>query len=192
MDMLGFVAAPLFVGAALATIGVLGADADKFRWPALSMLMLTLAAIALAASIQLALRGRRFLYSGDEVRALVAPLAPRSQESDHGPDGPDERDDLDAQTAEFTAELQATDFELWLTMSNRAAWAYQTGLVLLGLGLASILVPLAGASTADTVLRWIAVGAVVCALVVHAALVIRRVITMPNVDLVAAMIHHGP
>ncbi|MGW6731126.1 hypothetical protein [Streptomyces sp. NPDC055013] len=163
MDSLGFVAAPLFAGAAIATIGVLGADSEKFRWPALSMLMLTLAAIALAASIQLALRGRRFLYSADEVRSWAV-----------SPNGPDS--ETDAAEAEITAAAQMADYEQWFDLSGRAALAYQTGLALLGLGLASILAPLAKATTSDAVLRWIAAGAVVSALGVHAFLIIRRAI----------------
>ncbi|MFG2351338.1 hypothetical protein [Streptomyces phaeochromogenes] len=185
MDTLGFMAAPLFAGAALATIGVLGADSDKFRWPALSMLMLTLAAIALAASIQLALRGRRFLYSAGEVHSLVAPLAPRSQRGDR------EQEELDELPTDFTTELQADDFDQWLTMSSRAAWAYQTGLVLLGIGLASILAPPVTAGGSDAVLRWISVGAVLCALVVHAILLVQRVLRSHDgalIDIVAAVI----
>lgn len=174
MDTLGFVAAPLFAGAAIATIGVLGADSDKFRWPALSMLMLTLATLALVASIQLALRGRRFLYTADEVRSLVA--SPEGQDSDRA-----------ALLAEFNAEVQADDFDQWLMISGWAAWAYQAGLALLGLGLASILAPRTDATTPDTVLRWVAAGAIVCALGVQAIL-IRRAIRESVVGVIPAMV----
>ncbi|MFG2948171.1 hypothetical protein [Streptomyces adustus] len=167
-------AAPLFAGAAIATIGVLGADPDKFRWSALSMLMLTLAAIALAASIHIALRGRRFLYNADEVRSWAS-----------SPDNPDS--ELDAALAEITAEIQADDFEQWLDLSGRAAWAYQTGLILLGLGVASILAPLPSATTSDAALRWSAAGAVVCTLGVHAFLIIRRVIRNNRGPIVAML-----
>jgi hypothetical protein len=45
-DAAHFVAAPLLAGACIATIGVLGADGDKFRWPGPAMLMLALAVVA--------------------------------------------------------------------------------------------------------------------------------------------------
>ncbi|NVK81577.1 hypothetical protein [Streptomyces morookaense] len=160
MDTLTFVAAPLFAGTAIATIGVLGADSDKFRWPALSMLMLTLAALALATSIQVALHGRRFLYTVDEARSWGA-----------SPDG----NAPGAASAGLTVEAQAADFELWVKLSGRATWAYQIGLALLKLGLACILAPPANATPSDSVIRWIASGAVVCALCVHIILISKRV-----------------
>jgi hypothetical protein len=166
MDALGFVAAPLLAGAAIATIGVLGTDATKFRWPAPTMMVLTLAAVALLASIQVALRARRFLYNNDELRAWT-PM-------------PDEQDPEQVATrvevARARALAQQRDFARWLWLSERASWAYQAGVVLLGLGLASLLAPPAGASVSDAVFRWIAVGSVICAILIHVVVIIRRIL----------------
>ncbi|WP_351234439.1 hypothetical protein [Streptomyces sp. NPDC002133] len=46
------VAAPLLAAGAVAVLGVVAADDDKFRWPGPSILLLAMAAIALVACVQ--------------------------------------------------------------------------------------------------------------------------------------------
>ncbi|MFV2121632.1 hypothetical protein ACE14D_25620, partial [Streptomyces sp. Act-28] len=157
MDALGLVAAPLMAGAAIATAGVLGADADKFRWPALSMLLFTGAAVALLTAIQVSLSSRRFLYSSEDVRLWAAPPTVREEEQAAGRRAPEEH----------RAEAQRRDFARWLWYSERATWAYQAGIVLLGIGFAGMVAPPSALHGADAVHRWIASGVVLGALVTH-------------------------
>ncbi|MFF0134529.1 hypothetical protein ACFYTG_54670 [Streptomyces mirabilis] len=89
------------------------------------------------------------------------------------------------------AVAQRRDFERWLSLSERASWAYQAGVVLLGLGLASLLAPPTGASVSDAVFRWIAAGSVICAILVHVVVIIRRILNEAAglMHLVAAIAH---
>ncbi|MEU6299266.1 hypothetical protein [Streptomyces erythrochromogenes] len=136
-------AAPLLAGASVATVGVLGADGDKFRWPGPAMFCLTLAAIALIASIQSAFRARGYLYSPAELRDWW--------EGEQAPsDG-------------VLQQEQRQDFERWMLWVNRAALVYNLGIVFLGCGVAGLLAPPDGASEAHAGVRWLAAGAAVLA-----------------------------
>ena len=132
-------AAPLLAGAAVATAGVLGADGAQFRWPGPAMLCLTLAAIALIGSIQLAFRARGYLYSPAELR--------------------DWWDGVGAPSDEVLQQEQRRDFERWRLWVNRAALIYNLGVVLLGCGVAGVLAPPAEASEAHAGTRWLAAAA---------------------------------
>ncbi|MBL1110155.1 hypothetical protein JK361_37310 [Streptomyces sp. 5-8] len=136
-----FVAAPLLAGAAVATVGVLGADGAQFRWPGPAMLCLTLAAIALIGSIQTAFRARSYLYSPAELR--------------------DWWEGEQAPSDEVLQQEQRWDFAQWRLWVNRAALVYNLGIVLLGCGVAGLLAPPAGASEAHAGVRWLAAGATV-------------------------------
>jgi hypothetical protein len=157
MDALTSVAAPLLAGAAIATIGVVCTDSAAFRWPALSMLLFTWAAISLVACVQISIRARRFLYSRDEFMTWNASGA-----------------ELDREVTEAESAIWTEHFERWLRLSMVATWAYQAGVCLLALATAALLIPEAGTSTGDAVLRWIAIGSILSMLVLHAALIIRR------------------
>lgn len=157
MDALTSVAAPLLAGAAIATIGVLCTDSAAFRWPALSMLLFTWAAISLVACVQISIRARRFLYTRDEFLTWT-------------PSGAE----LDREITEAESAIRNEHFERWLGLSMVATWAYQAGVCLLALGTSALLIPKAGTSTGDAVLRWIAIGSILSMLALHAVLVIRR------------------
>lgn len=125
----------------MATVGVLGADGAQFRWPGPAMLFLTLAAIVLIGSIQTAFRGRSYLYSPSELRDWWA--------------GEQAPPDLVLQRE------QRQDFAQWKRWANRAALAYNLGIILLGCGVAVLLAPPVGASEGHAGARWLAAGAAV-------------------------------
>ncbi|GHG79028.1 hypothetical protein GCM10018779_59550 [Streptomyces griseocarneus] len=138
-DQAHFVAAPLLAGAAVATTGVLGADGSQFRWPGPAMLCLTLAAISLITSIQLAFRGRGYIYSPAELR--------------------DWWGDEPAPDEGLLQEEQREDFRRWVRWMHRAATAYNVGIILLGCGMLGLLAPPEGASLTHAGVRWLAVAA---------------------------------
>lgn len=132
------VAAPLLAGFALTFIGlVLSASV---RWPGLSLLVLTLAASALVASLQFGFHARRHLYSAEDLHAWVQ---------------------TDASTAEVTRYwqgVQERDLAYWRRWSHRARWTYNGGIVLLAAGVALALAPPNSVGGIDAVFRWSAAG----------------------------------
>jgi len=138
-DQAHFVAAPLLAGASIATVGVLGADGAQFRWPGPAMLCFTLSAMSLIASIQLAVRGRRYLYTPGEA------LEWWGHESEH-------------RIPRLQREHRR-DLVEWMRWKNFSATAYNFGVVALGLGAMGLLAPPEAASPAHTVVRWVAVAA---------------------------------
>lgn len=85
------------------------------------MLFMTVSAIALIGSIQLAFRGRGYLYRPGELR--------------------DWWTDETAPTEELLRQEQRDDFALWLRWMHRATTAYNLGIVLLGCGMLGLLAP---------------------------------------------------
>lgn len=150
-----FVAAPLLAGAAVATIGVVGADGAQFRWPGPSMLALTIAATCLLNGIQLALRARHYLYNRGDLEAWRGAL------------GDDSR-------ARRLAMRHNRDFMVWRRINNWSAISYEAGLGMLLLGLAGLVAPPDHASLEHAVCRWCAVGVVVSALPSHIAFSVHR------------------
>lgn len=138
MDQAYFVAAPLLAGVALAAVGILVTDGDKFRWPGPGVTLLTLSSILLIASIQLAFHGRQYLYSPAELS--------------------DWWDGELTPATEVLQEEQREDFSKWAKFARRAAVAYNSGIVLLGYGMVGLLAPPGGVSPEHSVTRWIAVG----------------------------------
>ncbi|SFK45306.1 hypothetical protein [Streptomyces pini] len=132
-----FVAAPLLAGACIATVGVLGADAEKFRWPGPAMLLLTLAFAALVGSVQYGFHARRHLYS------------PADVETWHPPDS-------FRPSGELLRREQRRHFGEWLRLSRRAALTYNLGIALLGAGGALALAAPEGASFWHAACRWAA------------------------------------
>ncbi|WP_331732662.1 hypothetical protein OG592_42125 (plasmid) [Streptomyces avidinii] len=136
-DAAHFVAAPLLAGACIATIGVLGADGDKFRWPGPAMLMLTLAFVALIASVQYGFHARQHFYSPADVDAWYPPGGSRPAES-------------------TLRQRQQRDFQQWRRLSRRGSTAYNVGVVLLGAAATLVLAPPEDASLGHAVCRWTA------------------------------------
>ncbi|MFE6942223.1 hypothetical protein [Streptomyces chartreusis] len=139
VDQAHFVAAPLLAGAAIATAGLLGADGGRFRWPGPAMLCFTLASIFLIASVQLAFRGRSFLYTPAELHDWWKGVHPPSQT--------------------VLQDEHRADMEQWRRWVGRAGDAYNLGVVCLGLGAIGLLAPPANASTGHALMRWLAVAA---------------------------------
>ncbi|MGP4050250.1 hypothetical protein [Streptomyces sp. 2A115] len=103
------------------------------------MFFLTVSAIALIASVQLAFRGRGYLYSPGELRGWWT--------------------DESAPAEELLRQEQRDDFALWLRWMHRAATAYNLGIVLLGCGMLGLLAPPESASVQHAWSRWAGVGA---------------------------------
>ncbi|GHD81074.1 hypothetical protein GCM10010317_103870 [Streptomyces mirabilis] len=119
VDQAHFVAAPLLASAAVATVGVLGADGARFRWPGPAMLCFTVAAIFLIASVQLAFRGRSYLCSPAELY--------------------DWWTDVNRPRHEVLRGEHKRDFAQWTYWVSRAANTYNLGIVALGLGAIGLL-----------------------------------------------------
>jgi len=134
-----FVAAPLLAGACVATVGVMGADADKFRWPAPAMLLLTLAFVAFIGSVQYGFHARQHLYSPADVDAWHPPGAGRRDE-------------------DSLRREQQRNFEEWRRLSRLGSLTYNAGIVFLGVGTTLVLVPPEGASLVAALCRWTASG----------------------------------
>lgn len=103
------------------------------------MFFLTISAVALIAGIQLAFRGRAYLYSPGELSGWWA-----------NEEAPDE---------EMLRQEQRDDFALWLKWMNRANTAYNLGIVLLGCGMLGVLAPPEDASVQHAWFRWMAFAA---------------------------------
>ncbi|AZP22797.1 hypothetical protein EJC51_46220 [Streptomyces aquilus] len=148
-----FVAAPLLAGAAIATIGVAGADGPQFRWPGPAMLALTTAAVFLLAGIQLALRARRYLYSRADTQEWEGELE-------------------EGETPQRVYQ-QSSDMQVWRHWYATSARAYEIGVSLLGLGILGLLAPPDHASMGHAICRWTAVGVVGLAVVMQAVSAVR-------------------
>ncbi|MEV6378623.1 hypothetical protein AB0M31_04295 [Streptomyces sp. NPDC051773] len=130
------IAAPLLAGFSITTIGVVSADSDKFRWPSIALLLLTLAAILLVASLQLGFHARMHLYSKADLAAWWG-----------------EETDL-----EQLKEEQVADMESWRRIKGLARVAYNAGIVFLAVGISAALVPRSEEDSVNAALRWAACG----------------------------------
>lgn len=144
IESVSAVAAPLLAGGAVAMLGVVAADADKFRWPGPSILLLTLAAISLVASVQWGFRTRTFLYP------------PSGPEESHG-------SALSTDEREFLAQQIREDLIRWRRGMGLTALCYNLGLVAFGAGISLAVAPPAHAAQAGW--RWVAFGMVALATV---------------------------
>ncbi|WP_326655651.1 hypothetical protein [Streptomyces sp. NBC_01750] len=135
IESVSTVAAPLLAGGAVAMLGVLAADADKFRWPGPSLLLLALAAISLVACVQWGFRARTFLYSVSE-----------AEEHYDGTLSADER--------ELWMQRSHEDLIRWRRGTGLAALCYNLGLVAFGAGISLAVAPPAHAAQAGW--RWAA------------------------------------
>jgi hypothetical protein len=123
IDTVTTIAAPLLAGFSVATIGVIASSSDKFRWPGVTLLMLTAAAILLVTSLQCGFFARQHLYSARDV-------------GDWWP----EEDRTPASNERLQRE-QHEDIQRWRRWVPRARYTYDVGIVTLALGVAAALVP---------------------------------------------------
>lgn len=140
-DAAHFVAAPLLTSAAVALIGVIGADGDKFRWPGPALLALAMAAMALVGSVQYGFHARALLYSAADVAAWWG------------------QEDLTGRRAELR-QRQHEHFGQWQIKIGRAVLAYNLGTALLGAGVAACLAPPTSTTGPAALCRWLACAAV--------------------------------
>jgi hypothetical protein len=138
-DAAHFVAAPLLAAGAVALLGVVAADADKFRIPSVALLALTVATVLLVASVQFGFHARAVLYSASEVSDWWG------EEAVAG--------DRDRRVAQ-----QRADFDRWRFRIRRAVRAYNLGVTMLAVGVALSLVPPANLAAGPSAVRWVACG----------------------------------
>lgn len=132
------IAAPLLTAGALSLIGVVCADADKFRWPGPTLLLLVLTVLSLITSIQLGYQARQYLYSYQDLKDWRA-------------EDPEQK----------FVENQHTDYLTWLDKTFLASIVYNLGTVLLLLSVAAALTP---EGTGPLALwRWITAGLILAA-----------------------------
>ncbi|MFD8003828.1 hypothetical protein [Streptomyces mirabilis] len=143
------VAAPLLAGFSIATVGVVSADGDKFRWPGAVLLCLTSAAFMFVSCLQLGFHARRHLYSWADITAWWA------------------EDEVHDRLV-LLREEQHADFQLWVRWRRRAHAAYSAGMVMLWAGVALALVPPVRSALAADQLRWAAVAVAVAGAVLEA------------------------
>ncbi|WP_405821377.1 hypothetical protein OG241_35885 [Streptomyces sp. NBC_01390] len=132
------IAAPLLAGGAIAISGVVAADHEQFRWAGVTLLLLTLAAIVLIASVQFGFRAGRFHFTEDELDRWVA----NTSEAEYFSSAPNRQ----------WAIGQARN--IWRIKVRPAVHAYNVGTVLLGLGLSTALLPTS--SSHQVPVRWAA------------------------------------
>ncbi|WP_127501047.1 hypothetical protein [Actinoplanes solisilvae] len=118
-------------------VGVLGADADKFRWPGLAMLSSLCAAILLVGAVQCGFRARQYLYSPADVDEWWTPA-----------------DLTVAGRAERLRAEQHTAFESWQLWADRSRVCYNLGIVLFAVAAAITIAPPRAAGPSDTWFRW--------------------------------------
>lgn len=123
VDSLGGIAAPLLAGFSLALIGLVAQAPQSSRWPDLALLLLAGTTVVMLASVQFAFRARRFAVTPAEAAGWH-------------PDFPDDPERQERVYAEIRAHRRA--HRVW---SQRARLAYNTGVCLLLLGLATTLLP---------------------------------------------------
>ncbi|WP_329118270.1 hypothetical protein [Streptomyces sp. NBC_01465] len=143
------IAAPLLAAAALSLAGVVAAASGPFfRWPGATLLLLVGTALLLVASIQLRAYARQYLYSRQDIHDWYPETV-----------GP--------QTEDYFSKLyefQGEDYNTWVRFTDRAVRCFNAGTILLGCGVAAVLVPPPGSS--DDWWRWSAMGLVLaCTLV---------------------------
>ncbi|BAL89869.1 hypothetical protein AMIS_46490 [Actinoplanes missouriensis 431] len=154
LESASMVAAPLLAGFSIAFLGVVGADADKFRWPGQAMLLLLCASICLVAAIQCGFHARQFLYSPADV-------------DDWWP-----AEDLTvAGRAQRLRDEQNAAFTVWQRWAGYSRNCYNGGIVLFACAAALVIAPPEDAGGAA--FRWIGTGVALAAALAEAVVAIR-------------------
>ena len=137
LDSMSNVAAPLLAGFSITAIAAVAADSDKFRWPGAALVALTLATMLLVTSLQFGFHARGYLYSGEDLRAwwTAEEMQRRSDE---------------------LQQTQQNHFARWEKWSARARLAYNSGIIVLAIGIALLLAPPHSVMHSEAALRWIA------------------------------------
>jgi hypothetical protein len=143
-----FITAPLLVAAALSLAGVVGGADTHFRWPGPTLLLLVFTALTLLASIQLSYHARQYLYSYQDLSDW------------YSKEYVDWNDKHEKEVYRLRPQ-QEKHFKHWQTLNKPAVHCYNTGTVLLGLGLAAALVPPDDGKQA--MWRWVAAALVTVA-----------------------------
>ncbi|MFD8592584.1 hypothetical protein ACFV1B_24085 [Streptomyces sp. NPDC059637] len=139
------VAAPLLAGGAVAMLGGVAADAEKFRWPDQALLLLAAAGVLLVACVQWGFRARPYLYSLKEVEDWRGAPLTGAERAAH-------------------LEQQREDLGRWRRGANLAAASYNLGIVALGVAVALLLAPPPQPeAAAGAAWRWAAFGIVLTA-----------------------------
>jgi hypothetical protein len=136
-----FVAAPLLAAGAITLVGVVAADGDKFLLSGIALMVLSIAAITLIASVQFGFHARELLYSAADLEEWWGSEDLRERE-------------------ETLRDRQRRDFEQWKGKIGRAVTCYNIGVTLLAVGVALCLIPPEIVGGVNAVTRWIACGAV--------------------------------
>lgn len=139
LDAMANVAAPLLAGFSITAIAAIAASSDKFRWPGAALLILTLAAVLLVASLQFGFTARQHLYSAADVVAWWG-----------------QEDMAQAGRSERLQREQHKDYMSWERWSSKARVAYNAGITVLAAGVALALAPPYQVHHSEAVLRWIA------------------------------------
>ncbi|MEU4092760.1 hypothetical protein [Streptomyces sp. NPDC026673] len=145
------IAAPMLTAAALALAGVVaGAGPKTFVWSGPTLLVLVAASLFLVASIQLHYHARHFYYSVQDIDFWYG-LDVR-----HG-----------SEVFKELCHRQRQDFEIWERYIRRAAMCFNTGAMLLGVGVSLALAPTPGDKQEPW--RWTALSMVLICTVVDMA-----------------------
>ncbi|MEL4082221.1 MULTISPECIES: hypothetical protein [Arthrobacter] len=140
---MGEVAAPLLAGFSIALIGVIAQNPGSFRWAGLSLLLLTLAVGMLLLSVQSGFHARQMYWTRDELLPWFA-------------------GSLNETSEKAFSGMHTTHLQLWKKWVDRTRRSYNSGIILLMLGVAATLAPPTAQasdliSAADPLFRWSAV-----------------------------------
>jgi hypothetical protein len=115
---------------------VVSSDAANFRYPAVVLAALTVAALLLLNALQFSFHARRHLWSAEDVHAWFPDVGAHAQWEDH------------------QRQKQADGYDIWKRWASCAAGFYNGGIVALLVGLAFALPPISGEGAAQLT-RWI-------------------------------------
>lgn len=152
MDSTTTVAAPLLGGFSIALIGVVAQASDHFRWPGVTLLLLTLAAIAFISCVQCGFWAKQYLSRPDEVMSWF--------DQDGLADW--ERAQLKSRLSQQQS-IRAHGHVIWIARTTRC---YSLALIFLIAGVAVVLAPtVASPGNEESAFRWVASGVASCYLV---------------------------
>ena len=141
-ESVGNVAAPLLAGFSVTILVLIAQAPDSIRWPGVSILLLTLSAIALVSSVQFGFWARAYIYS----RADVASWRPEREPN---------------WISGHLRLEQRRHFSLWTKWQTRASRSYNLGIVLLALAIGLVAAPPSHHARGQVIgfnelMRWIA------------------------------------
>jgi hypothetical protein len=102
-DTMSGVASPLLAGFSITLVGVVAQAPDAFRYPGVTLVLLTVTAVLMVACVQLGFRARSVIYSQADIESWW-PASDRT----------------DPITERDLRSLQRSDFEKWVNYRNVA------------------------------------------------------------------------